>query len=67
MGQNLCPSIEKQVERLIREGDHRLYYMSFNLQEEKDGIGSDWHPSKTTLKKMAERLVIKLKEIMGWC
>lgn len=67
MGQNLCPSIEKQVERLIEEGDRRLYYMSFNLQEEADGIGTDWHPSKITHKKMAERLVIKLKEIMGWC
>jgi Lysophospholipase L1 and related esterases len=66
MGQDLCPEVERQVKKLNLEGEDHIYYMKFDLQREKDGIGSDWHPSKITHNKMAEKLVSKLKEICDW-
>ena len=66
MGQELCDAILRQVERLVEEGDQKLYYMSFDLQDVKDGIGSDWHPSKRTHEKMAGKLEARIREIMDW-
>ncbi len=66
MGQDLCPEVERQVKKLNMEGEDQIYYMKFDLQRVEDGIGSDWHPSKITHNKMAEKLVLKLKEICDW-
>ncbi len=66
MGQHLCEEIEKQVEKLNLEGLKDIYFMKFNLQLEKDGIGTDFHPSVLTHKKMAAKLEEKLREIMNW-
>ena len=66
MGQDLCPEIERQVKRLSSEDKKQLYYMSFDEQKEEDRIGTDWHPSKLTHEKMANMLIAKLREIMGW-
>ena len=66
MGQDLCKEIEHQVEGLVLEGDDNIYFMAFELQSERDGIGSDWHPSLITHEKMAVRLEAKLREIMNW-
>jgi hypothetical protein len=66
MGQELCGQIKKQVECLVAEGDDKIYDMSFHMQSVKDGIGSDWHPSKTTHDRMAVKLEDRIREIMGW-
>lgn len=66
MGQNLCPEIKRQVELLQLEGEDQLYFMEFEVQDVKDGIGSDWHPSKTTHQKMAAKLVAGISRITGW-
>ncbi len=66
MGQELCPVIREQVERLAAQGDKRLHYLSYDIQKSKDGIGSDWHPSKLTHQKMAAKLEGKIREIMNW-
>jgi hypothetical protein len=66
MGQDLCEEIEHQVEGLVLEGDDKIYFMAFELQSERDGLGSDWHPSMITHEKMAMRLEAKLREIMNW-
>lgn len=66
MGQDLCNEVKKQVDRLNSEGEKDIYFMSFDLQNEKDGIGSDWHPSLITHEKMAKKLELKLREIMRW-
>jgi len=66
MGQDLCPEIERQVALLKAEGIDNLYYMQFELQDEKDGIGTHWHPSLVTHSKMAARLEAKCREIMNW-
>lgn len=66
MGQDLCNKLERQVKLLKDEGIDDIYYMMFDVQEEQDGIGTDWHPSKVTHNKMARKLENKLREIMGW-
>lgn len=66
MGQNLRPEIKRQVELLHLEGLDELYFMEFDVQQEKDGIGSDWHPSKTTHEKMSAKLVAEISRITGW-
>lgn len=66
MVQDLCSVIEEQVRKLNQEGHKEIYYMTFDLQQEADGIGANNHPSLMTHKKMAEQLVIKLKEILHW-
>ena len=66
MGGELGPSVERQVRRLTDEGDTRVFYMPFDLQKTKDGIGADWHPGKLTHRKMAEKLTAKIRELMSW-
>lgn len=66
MGQDLYAEIKRQVNILTSEGEEQIYYMAFDVQDEKDGIGADWHPSKVTHAKMAINLEGKLKEILGW-
>lgn len=66
MGQDLCDEIKRQVDRLTSEGENQIYFMAFDEQEEKDGIASEWHPSKITHRKMAKVLESKIREIMGW-
>lgn len=66
MGQDLCAEIERQVNLLTAEGVEDIYYMAFDVQLEEDGIGSDWHPTIITHKKMAKKLEGKLKDILGW-
>lgn len=67
MGADLYPEIEAQVERFKKEQkDERITAMAFALQEEKDGIGTDWHPSRLTQKKMAHQLTNKLKSLLSW-
>lgn len=66
MGQELYPVIERLVNQLNLEGDDKIYAMPFEVQLEKDGIGTYWHPSLITHEKMAIRLTAKVKEIMNW-
>ncbi len=66
MGQQLCEAVRQQVEKLNTEGDKKLYYMPFELQKDEDGLGTNWHPSKPTHKKMAVKLEKEIRKIMGW-
>jgi lysophospholipase L1-like esterase len=47
-------------------GDARIVYMEFATQDGSTGYGCDYHPSKTTHERMAEKLVGVLKTEMGW-
>ena len=66
MGQDLCEEIERQIELLTEEGEDRVFYMTFDLQNERDNIGADWHPSLITHDKMAKKLEDKIRNIMMW-
>lgn len=58
--------IEKAVEMFISEtGDTHIHMLHFTVQnEERDGIGADFHPSQKTHDRMTEELCRKIKEIM---
>lgn len=67
MGQELYPEINKQVARFrIEQKDSKIIAMPFEVQEEKDGIGADWHPSEKTHQKMATQLTETISQVMGW-
>ncbi|SFR84591.1 SGNH/GDSL hydrolase family protein [Anaeromicropila populeti] len=67
MGQDLCPAVENAVNRFRKETqDEKVHTLVFDVQEERDGIGADWHPSWITQDKMSKKLIEKVKEVMGW-
>ncbi len=67
MGQELFPEINKQVARFsLEQKDEKIIAMPFMQQEEKDGIGADWHPSENTHHKMVAQLTEIIKDVMGW-
>lgn len=67
MGQELYPEINKQVARFsLEQKDSKIMAMAFEVQEEADGIGADWHPSEKTHQKMAAQLTETISSVMGW-
>lgn len=57
LGNQLMPEIERCAERFKDEFDGNIYTLEFDLHDiENDGMGSKYHPSAKTHKKMADRL-----------
>lgn len=57
MGQLLCPAVEIAVEKFKAEfPSAQIKTLTFPVQDEKDGIAADWHPSAATHEKMARKL-----------
>jgi lysophospholipase L1-like esterase len=54
------------VSSLLKEGDKKLHYVEFEPQDQKNGIGGDWHPSVKTHKLMADVLTAAIKKELGW-
>ncbi len=62
MGQDLCPAVEAAVEKFRAEFPAAdVKTLRFPVQDEKDGIAADWHPSAETHRKMAEQLSDAIK------
>lgn len=67
MGQDLCGEIEKQVNDFSKlHNDDKIHFFKFDVQLESDGIGADWHPSETTQKKAAKKLISEIENVMNW-
>lgn len=47
-------------------GDAKVHEIDFAMQDRKDGLGSDWHPSVKTHEIMAKKLVETLGQDLGW-
>lgn len=60
MGQELLPQVENAVKTLA---DERITSLGFEVQREEDGIGSEWHPSAVTHRKMADRLIAEIERL----
>jgi lysophospholipase L1-like esterase len=54
------------VEALKKAGDKKVHYVEFDVQDMKNGIGADWHPSVKTHRLMADRLTAAVKKELGW-
>ena len=62
MGQLLNNSVKEAIERFNKEFPNvKTKMVDFPVQDEKDGIAADWHPSAITHKKAAEQLAEELK------
>lgn len=62
MGQLLNNSVKEAIERFNKEFPNvKTKMVDFPVQDEKDGIAADWHPSAITHKKAAEQLAKELK------
>ena len=67
MGDRLYPFVEQAVSNYTLEtGDTHIASMRFDCQLEADGYAADFHPSKITHHKAAEKLVGQIKELMRW-
>ena len=54
--------LEEEIERFNKEFPNvKTKMVDFPVQDEKDGIAADWHPSAITHKKAAEQLAKELK------
>lgn len=66
MGKDLCETMHSAVEDYkSASGDEKVTYMDFEEQLMSDGRAADYHPTETTHTKASEKLVNKLKEILG--
>lgn len=64
MGDLLNYSVQEAAELFNKEFKNvKIKTVFFPVQDEKDGIGTDWHPSPVTHKKMADKLSY---EILRW-
>ncbi len=63
MGQELCDSVEEAL-KLFHDDFKNVpvKFVKFPVQDEKDGIAADWHPSAKTHAKIAKVLADALKD-----
>lgn len=62
MGEELNASVVEAVDLFHKDFTKvPVKTVFFPIQDEKDGIGTDWHPSPVTHKKIAEKLSNELK------
>lgn len=62
MGQDLCESVKKAIELFKQDfWTVKIKFVEFPIQNEKNGIATDWHPSQKTHELMSEHLVKELK------
>ncbi|MGN0677612.1 MAG: GDSL-type esterase/lipase family protein, partial [Ruminococcus sp.] len=66
MGDELYEYVQKAVEQyIISTGDNRIMSYKSAVQNQADGIGSDWHPSEVTQQKSAYVLADKICQVLG--
>ena len=67
MGDRLYPFVERAAAAYTaRTGDDNIACMHFTPQLEEDGRAADYHPTKRTHRKAAERLSEEICRLMGW-
>ena len=63
MGQDLCGAVKEAVTLFKADFPKaEISVLKFDVQDEADGIGADWHPSAKTHQKMAQKLVAHLRQ-----
>ncbi len=63
MGQDLCDPAQKALEEFSMDFPSvPVKFVKFPVQDEKDGIAADWHPSAKTHEKIAGILTEELKK-----
>ena len=58
--------LQKVIAARAGEGDTKMSYLEFPVQQQADGYGCDWHPSAATNTKMSTLLTAELRARLGW-
>ena len=58
--------LQKVIATRAGEGDTKMSFLEFPVQQQADGYGCDWHPSVAEDQRMADVLVAVLKQKLGW-
>jgi len=58
--------LQKVLTTRAGEGDTKMSFLEFPVQQQTDGYGCDYHPSPTTNAKMSALLTAELKTRLGW-
>lgn len=67
MDQRLCPTLARTVLKYNElHPEKTVIYVQLPMQEDADGLGTFWHPSTITHRKVSELLIKKAKELMNW-
>lgn len=67
MVQRLCPATKRAVEEYAKNHKEvQIEYLELPAQSEEDGLGTFWHPTAITHRKVADKVVAKIKEMMRW-
>lgn len=67
MDQRLCPATKRAVEEYAKNHKEvQIEYLELPAQSEEDGLGTFWHPMAITHRKVADKVVAKIKEMMRW-
>lgn len=66
MDQRLCASAKEAVSRFDSKIGGVAEYLQLPMQEEEDGLGTFWHPTYATQKKLTKIVVKKIRDYMGW-
>ena len=67
MDQRLCPATKRAVEEYAKNHKEvQIEYLELPAQSEEDGLGTFWHPTAITHRKVADKVVAKIKEMMRW-
>lgn len=70
-GMNALTTLKRYLDEVVAmraaAGDTKVKIIEFETQnQQRDGIGSDWHPNVTTHQNMAARLVKTIQADLGW-
>ena len=67
MEQTLCTAVSKAVELFKnKHGEAVISYLQLPMQQEKDGLGTLWHPVYKTHHKAAELITGHIRHMMDW-
>jgi lysophospholipase L1-like esterase len=58
--------LQKVISTRSGEGDTKMSFLEFPVQQQADGYGCDYHPSPATNAKMATLLTGELRARLGW-
>jgi hypothetical protein len=58
--------LQKVISTRSSEGDTKMSFLEFPVQQQADGYGCDYHPSAATNAKMATLLTAELKTRLAW-
>lgn len=59
-------ALTRIVEARKTAGDAKIALLTLDEQLDSDGVGCDFHPSKVTQQKMADKLVAFVKPLLNW-